>query len=71
MVDSSSSVERVLDEFLDKVRSGRYVPGQRLVAGDVARDLGCSRAPVREALHMLAGEGVLEMTLTKARVCAS
>jgi DNA-binding GntR family transcriptional regulator len=59
---SPTSVDRVLDEFLERVRNGRYVPGQRLVAGDVARDLGCSRAPVREALHVLVGEGVLEMT---------
>ncbi len=62
MTDSSTSVDRVLDEFLERVRSGRYVPGQRLIAGDVARELSCSRAPVREALHVLAGEGVLEMT---------
>jgi len=62
MSDGSSSVELVLNKLLDGIRQGRYVPGQRLVAGDVARELNVSRAPVREAIHVLAGEGVVELT---------
>lgn len=62
MSDSSSSVELVLNKLLDGIRQGHYVPGQRLVAGDVAKELKVSRAPVREAIHVLAGEGVVELT---------
>jgi DNA-binding GntR family transcriptional regulator len=56
-----SSVELVLNKLLDGIRKGQYVPGQRLIAGDVARELNVSRAPVREAIHVLAGEGVVEL----------
>jgi len=61
MSGTSSSVERVLEHLLDGIRKGQYVPGQRLVAGEVASELKVSRAPVREALHVLAGEGVVEL----------
>lgn len=62
MTESASSVELVLGMLLDGIRQGRYVPGQRLVAGELAKELDVSRAPVREALHVLAGEGVVELT---------
>ncbi len=47
--------------IVDGVMAGRYAPGQRLIAADLAEEYGVSRAPVREALHMLAGEGVVEL----------
>ncbi|WP_448586177.1 GntR family transcriptional regulator [Thermaurantiacus sp.] len=60
--DSSASlVSSVVDSIVDGVMRGRYAPGQRLIAADLAEDYGVSRAPVREALHMLAGEGVVEL----------
>ena len=58
----ASASQRVLAELERGFRDGRYAPGQRLVAGDLAADLGMSRAPVREAFHILAGRGVLELT---------
>ncbi len=58
---SASSVSSVVDAIVDGVLKGRYAPGQRLIAADLAEEYGVSRAPVREALHMLAGEGVVEL----------
>jgi DNA-binding GntR family transcriptional regulator len=58
---ATTSVDLVLTTLLDGIRQGRFVPGQRLIAGEVAAELGVSRAPVREALHVLAGEGVVEL----------
>ena len=43
------------------VREGRYQPGERLVAADLAAQFDVSRAPVREALAILVGEGVVEI----------
>lgn len=57
----ASLVSIVVDRIVDGVLNGRYAPGQRLIAADLAEDYQVSRAPVREALHMLAGEGVVEL----------
>jgi len=39
---------------------GDLAPGQRLVTRTLAEDIGVSLAPVREALHRLATEGLVE-----------
>lgn len=59
--EAASAVWRVVEGILHGVHSGRYVPGQRLVSQDLSRDFNVSRAPVREALHVLAGEGVVDL----------
>lgn len=59
---AASLVSFVVDAIVDGVMKGRYVQGQRLIAADLADEYAVSRAPVREALHMLAGEGVVELT---------
>jgi DNA-binding GntR family transcriptional regulator len=58
---TASLVSFVVDSIVDGVMRGRYVQGQRLIAADLAEEYQVSRAPVREALHMLAGEGVVEL----------
>lgn len=57
-----SLVRLVVDGIIDDVRCGRLVPGQRLIATDLAHEFNVSRAPVREALHVLEGEGVVTIT---------
>lgn len=59
--EAVSMVAHVVDKIVDGMFAGRYAPGQRLIAGDLAEEYDVSRAPVREALHMLAGEGVVEL----------
>lgn len=59
--NSASLVSGVVDAIVDGVMKGRYAPGQRLIAADLADEYQVSRAPVREALHVLAGEGVVEL----------
>ncbi len=39
---------------------GRVVPGQRLKEEELAHELGISRTPIREALHLLQAEGLVE-----------
>jgi DNA-binding GntR family transcriptional regulator len=62
---AASLVDFVVDAIVDGVMAGRYVPGQRLIAADLAEEYQVSRAPVREALHMLAGEGVVELVANR------
>lgn len=54
--------EIVYDTIRDAILSGRYRPGQRLVADELARDIGVSRMPVREALHRLEATGLVTLT---------
>jgi DNA-binding GntR family transcriptional regulator len=53
------STERVLLELRDRILRGELRPGVALRQEDLARDLGVSRVPLREALLLLAGDGLL------------
>lgn len=46
----------------EAILSSRYAPGQRLLADDLAQELGTSRMPVREALHRLEAAGLVSIT---------
>jgi DNA-binding GntR family transcriptional regulator len=65
-----SAVDYVVEEIIARVRRGELVPGQRLVASELAGDFGVSRAPVREALHVLSGEGVVRLIPNRGAVIA-
>lgn len=52
--------EAVLREIRRGIREGRWRPGTSLPQHEIAESLGVSRVPVREALKVLVGEGVLE-----------
>lgn len=58
---SLSAVQRVVDVVLTRIRTGEYAPGQIVVARDLMGELGLSKAPVREGIHVLVGEGVIEL----------
>jgi DNA-binding GntR family transcriptional regulator len=45
--------EIVYDTIREAIQIGRYTPGQRLIADELAQELGTSRMPVREALRRL------------------
>lgn len=49
----------VADWIRERIRRGRFVPGQRLVEIDIIRQTGASRSKVREALQRLEGEGLV------------
>jgi len=57
-----SSPDRVVEAIVQGIRSGRYVPGQKLIEADLTHGLGVSRGPVREALKRLTAEGVVMLT---------
>ncbi|MCU1719052.1 GntR family transcriptional regulator [Pseudomonas sp. 5P_3.1_Bac2] len=60
--DSENSlVDKAVNGILEGIMEGRFVQGQRLVAADLAEQFNVSRAPIREALQKLAGDGVVEL----------
>jgi DNA-binding GntR family transcriptional regulator len=51
---------QVKDVLMERIIEGRYKPGARLVETQIARELGVSQAPVREALRDLESVGMVE-----------
>ena len=54
--------QTVADLLAQRIISGETVPGERLTEPRIAELAGVSRSPVREALRILAGEGLVEIT---------
>jgi len=52
--------EKVYSYLRSAIVSGKFPPEGRLVEQEIARELGVSRTPVREALHQLEREGLIE-----------
>ncbi len=51
----------VIETLRRSIQRGSYRPGERLVEDRLARELGVSRIPVREALRVLASEGLVQI----------
>ncbi|NLJ58809.1 MAG: GntR family transcriptional regulator [Tissierellia bacterium] len=45
----------------DKILSGELAPGTNIVEGSMAKELGISRTPVREAIVMLEADGFIQV----------
>lgn len=57
----TSLVQSVYETIMAALDAGDLRPGSRIVASELASRLGLSRAPVREALAVLAGQGLVEL----------
>jgi DNA-binding GntR family transcriptional regulator len=65
----SAASSRIAQALRDDILNGSIAPGQRLRQEDIAERLGGSRLPVREALRILAAEGLVQIEPNKgARV---
>lgn len=61
-VTRSVLAEQIKELLLEDIVSGVYAPDSRIVETLLARELGTSQAPVREALRGLEALGVVELT---------
>lgn len=52
--------EKTYEHLKTDILSGRFLPGERLAEEHLAEELGVSRTPVREALHKLEQDGLIE-----------
>ncbi|NAZ74262.1 FCD domain-containing protein [Kineococcus sp. T13] len=57
---ATSKVEVAYQLIRERIVSGRYTPGYRLVLGSLAKELGSSTVPVREAIRRLEAEHLVE-----------
>ena len=59
-IKNLSMQEQTLDTMREAILTGELKPGQSLIEMDLSRQLGVSRAPIREALRILNSEGLIE-----------
>lgn len=75
MVSSSRSTRRQLsheiyEHLRDRILVREYGPGQQLPIRALARELGVSVTPVRDAINLLAAEGLISVSPRKGTVVA-
>jgi len=58
--DSDTIRRKVYNHLREQILSGQIAPQQRLIETKIAQEIGTSRTPVREALHNLEVEGLIE-----------
>lgn len=59
-MNSGATADRVYDAVKEQILSGKLCPGSRLEPAAFAQDLGSSATPVRDALHRLIGENLVD-----------
>ncbi len=62
--------ERAYEFLKNSILSGRFSPGERLTEEHLAKTLGISRTPIREALHKLESEGLIKPLATRGFVAS-
>lgn len=62
---SSGDVTRAVQGIERLLRERHFAPGDRLVEADLAKALNVGRGPIREALRILAGDGVVELNANR------
>ena len=61
----------VYEALREAILLGRLAPGQRIVEAEVARQMGISRGPIREAIRQLEQDGLLEYHPRRGAVVSS
>lgn len=57
----SSLSDLAVDRLREAIVIGHFKPGERLVETKISTELGISRAPLREALRVLASDGLVQI----------
>ena len=60
-MDTGTLADRVYRTLREQILQGQYNPGQKLNIDQLARDLGVSNTPIREAMARLERLGLVEM----------
>ena len=67
-IESKPLREKIADIIRTDIIRGVYRNGERLVEPKLAKTLGISRTPIREALRQLEGEGFIEIVPRRGAV---
>lgn len=66
-----STSQLVAQRIRDAIQEGALRPGDRLIEVDIAAELGVSRGPVREAIRILGGEGLVTLRRNRGAIVTS
>ncbi|WP_339949214.1 GntR family transcriptional regulator [uncultured Albimonas sp.] len=59
VLEPDDLVTRIADQVVRAIGDGRLRPGEKVAEAKLARELGTSRAPAREALRLLESQGLI------------
>jgi GntR family transcriptional regulator, gluconate operon transcriptional repressor len=59
-INAPTLVDTVAEHLRGSILAGQFSPGERLYEAALARQFGISRGPIREALALLEGDGLVE-----------
>jgi DNA-binding GntR family transcriptional regulator len=62
--------EKAYEYLKSGILDGRFSPGERLTEEHLAKQLGMSRTPIREALHKLESEGLIQALASRGFVAS-
>lgn len=69
--DKKTLTDTVYESLREDILTNRLPPGEPLQEAGIARGLGVSRGPVREALRKLASEGLVDLTPRRGATVSS
>ncbi len=58
-IRKNSLKEQVIDAIRDAIIEGKFKPGEKIPELELAKQLGVSRTPIREAIHILEQQGLV------------
>ena len=68
LIDNNSLSNIIAEKITEQIMTGELQPGEKIVETTYADQYGTSRAPIREALYLLAIEGIVERVPRKGTV---
>lgn len=70
-LESQSTAEMLAEQIRDAILVGNLKPGDRLIEQELSESFGTSRGPIREAIRILATEGLIESRKNRGAVVAA
>lgn len=63
--------QQIAEEIAERIMSGEWKSGEKLIESTLSEEYGMSRAPIREALYLLEMEGLVERIPRKGTIVKS
>jgi DNA-binding GntR family transcriptional regulator len=68
ILDNKNISEDIVELIKQQIVDGELNPGDRIVETKLAKELGISQTPVREAVRQLSGEGIIKIVTNKGPI---